>query len=58
MHKRRKEKEESITSSSIVPMSSAKILKKAFQLIKKMKQTIVKDMKSVKMTKEVMNQFR
>jgi len=58
MHKRRKEKEESITSSSIVPMSSAKKLKKAFQLIKKMKQTIVKDMKSVKMTKEVMNQFR
>jgi hypothetical protein len=55
IHKRRREEEKSIASSSMAATSSVERLKKAFQLIKKIKQNPVEDTRNVKITKEAIN---
>jgi len=55
IQKRRREEKENIASSSMASTSLAKRLKKAFQLVGRMKQSLVEDTRSVKITKEIMN---
>jgi hypothetical protein len=55
VQKKRRERVENIVSSNMAPISSAEKLKKVFQFVKQIKQTLIEATRNVKIMKQAMN---